>query len=148
MAVRSQYLFILCIILSLLAVPVLAKDSHNPVPEYEQKMAEFFYPDNAVAHIYHATIEPHWIRPDAFWYADTGRDTTQFFLINISQGSRQSYIDAKRLAQHLVRLSEKRYFRPVCRFRNWNYHLMKSTFRSMPSGLYGSAICRHILSRR
>lgn len=101
MAVRSQYLFILCIILSLLAVPVLAKDTHNPVPEYEKKMAEFFYPDNAVAHIYHATITPHWIRPDAFWYADNGRDTTLFFLVNVSQGSRQSFIDAKRLAQAL-----------------------------------------------
>jgi hypothetical protein len=73
----------------MVVIPVMGKDTHNPVPEYEKKMAEFFYPDNAVSHIYHATLDPHWIRPDSFWYTDTGRDTTQFFLVNISQGSRK-----------------------------------------------------------
>ncbi len=102
MAFRSQYpLLFLFIVAALLIIPVMAKDTHNPVPEYEKQMAEFFYPDNAVSHIYHATIEPHWIRSDAFWYADTGRDMTRFFLVNTSQGSRKKIIDANRLAKVL-----------------------------------------------
>ncbi len=102
MKVRPSYIPLLLLIgFILLSTPVLAKDSHHIVPAYEQKSTEFFYPDTVISHIYHAPVEPHWIRPDAFWYADRGRDTTLFFLVNISQGTKKKILDATRLAKSL-----------------------------------------------
>ncbi len=108
MVPRLKFLILYLLILSaLLVIPAMAKDTHNPATVHEKTMAEFFYPDNAVSHIYHANIEPCWIRPDAFWYTDTGRDTTMFFLVNISQGVRKKIIDAKKLSKALSAVSGK-----------------------------------------
>ena len=95
------------LIFSLLFIPVSAKDTNTRVLKEDQKMAEFFYPDNAISHIYHAGIEPHWIRNDAFWYADTGREKTIYFLVNVSQGGKKPLFDTDRIVQALTNISGK-----------------------------------------
>lgn len=99
MASKLKHLLIpLLLITALLVTPVFAKDTHNPLTEHEKTMAEIFYPGNAVSHIYHANLNPQWIRPDSFWYTDNCRDTTMFILVNTSQGTRKKIIDADRLS--------------------------------------------------
>ena len=100
----SRYLYTLILsvlIFTLLLTPAGAKDTNSPIPQHEIQMAEFFYPDNAVSHIYHTNLDPQWIRPDTFWYTDTSRDTTRFFLINMSQGIRKQWIDTARFVPAL-----------------------------------------------
>ncbi|WP_181391243.1 DPP IV N-terminal domain-containing protein [Methanospirillum stamsii] len=89
------------LILTLFISPVLAKDTNNPVLQHEIAMAEFFYPDNAVSHIYHADINPQWIGPGAFWYEDTARDKSSFYYINVSQGVKKRLFDTDKFIRAL-----------------------------------------------
>ncbi|MDX8550469.1 DPP IV N-terminal domain-containing protein [Methanospirillum sp. J.3.6.1-F.2.7.3] len=108
MAFRYLRTFLLLfLIIALVFTPVSARDTNNPVPQHEIKMAEFFYPDNAVSHIYHASIQPHWVRSDAFWYSDNSRDTTMFYIVNVSQGVKKRLLDTVRFAPALAQATGK-----------------------------------------
>jgi hypothetical protein len=108
MAFRYPRTFLLLfLIIALVFTPVSARDTNNPVPQHEITMAEFFYPDNAVSHIYHASIQPHWVRSDAFWYSDNSRDTTMFYIVNVSQGVKKRLLDTVRFAPALAQATGK-----------------------------------------
>ncbi|HWQ63983.1 MAG TPA: DPP IV N-terminal domain-containing protein [Methanospirillum sp.] len=100
------HLLTLITIAILIFTPVQARDTNRPTPE-EINMAELFYPDNAVSHIYHANLNPSWVRNDSFWYMDAGKQTTMFFLVNTSQNSRTRLLDTDRLVASLSNVSGK-----------------------------------------
>ena len=102
------YLLVIFFILLLFLIPVEARDAHRVVPTPDILLAEFFYPDFAVSHIYHSNIEPHWIKNDTFWYSDNGKDTTMFYLVNASQCTQITLFNTERLAAALADATGKK----------------------------------------
>ncbi|NLV27225.1 MAG: prolyl oligopeptidase family serine peptidase [Methanomicrobiales archaeon] len=103
----SLFLILPFLIFALLMCPVTAKDTHNPLLQHEIEMTEFFYPDNAVSHIYHADIQPDWVRPDAFWYEDTARDGSSFYSVNVTQGTKKRLFDSKKFTRSFEKATGK-----------------------------------------
>lgn len=102
-----RFLLLLLLLPCLIISPSLAKDTHNLVTTRDYSHVSFFYPDNIISQIYHADINPHWIRDDAFWYTDTGKATTMFFLVNTSQNVRQRLLDTDRFTSSLEKTTGK-----------------------------------------
>ncbi len=72
--------------------------------DYER--AESYMPWNMSRLIFNTGVTPHWIGDsDRFWYQRTGRDGTQFVVIDPSNGSRQPAFDHERLAAALSQVS-------------------------------------------
>lgn len=102
MVFRSIFLlFIVCLFFTLIHAAD-ARDTNTPVPHHDIKMAEFFYPDKVVSHIYHSPIQPNWIHNDTFWYSDNGKETTLFYLVNASQGTKRLLFNTDSLASALA----------------------------------------------
>ncbi len=101
---QTWFHLLILIVILLLFTPVQARDTNHPTPE-EIKMAGSFYPNTAVSHIYHANINPRWISNDSFWYMDQGKQTTMFFLVNVSQNARSQLLNTDRLVASLVNVS-------------------------------------------
>lgn len=107
MVIRSLIfpVIILFGVIMLLFTPVQAYDSDTVIPASELARADSFYPDTITSHLYHASITPHWIGNDTFWYADSGKQSTMFFMVNISQNVRSRAFDTDRFVASLTNVT-------------------------------------------
>ncbi len=104
---RSLLYFILICVLFFLPL-CEAVDTQHSIPAPEIGMVETFYPDSIVSHIYHADIIPHWIGNDLFWYADNGKEKTDYYLVNTTLISKKHLFDTDRFLTELGNASGKR----------------------------------------
>jgi len=88
---RSLVLLLLCLT-GFLLIPVAGDLSDSDI------LGDPFYPDNAVALIAHATIQPEWISTTTFWYADTNGNETSWFVVNTTSLTNTPLCDADRIS--------------------------------------------------
>jgi len=106
---QSHFILLSSLLLTILLIvlPAGAVDTYKNIPLYEITNAEFFYPDNVVTHMYHADIVPHWIADDTFWYADAGKKTTDYLIVNTTRQDRALLFDTNRFVSSLASATGK-----------------------------------------
>jgi len=106
MVSKSFSLLLLFFLAFMLINAVDARDTNNPVPRSDIRMTEYFYPDNVVSHIYHSNINPNWINNNTFWYSDNDKETTLFYLVDSSQGTKKLLFNTDSLASALAEITK------------------------------------------
>ena len=91
---RILLVLLLCLT-GLILNPVIGEVSTNDI------MGDTFYPDNAVALIAHANIQPGWLGNTSFWYSDTSGNNTSWFIVNGTSLTITPLFDLDRLSPFL-----------------------------------------------
>jgi dipeptidyl-peptidase-4 len=78
----------------------------STVTREDYARAESYMPWNVAKLVFNTGIKPHWIGDsDRFWYRRSGRDGTEFVVIDPTDGSRRPAFDHARLAASLSQAS-------------------------------------------
>jgi len=68
--------------------------------------AEKFLPQNAIPSVYNVNCDPRWIPATSlFWYANTGKEGTQFVVVNVTARTKEPAFDHESLAHALAAAS-------------------------------------------
>ena len=76
----------------------------NPCPTVDDyARAERFLPQNVIPSLYNVNIDPHWIScTSSFWYLSNGKEGQQFFLVNMTEETKETAFDHTLLSEALA----------------------------------------------
>nr|MBX2819573.1 S9 family peptidase [Rhodothermaceae bacterium] len=87
--------------LLLFALPHLSHAQISSVSEADYQRAERFLSQFTQPLVYQTSVNPNWVRPDAFWYKSQRKDGTFFMLADLRRKSNEPLFDHGRLAEAL-----------------------------------------------
>jgi len=87
--------------LLLLVFPHLSHAQISSVSEADYQRAERFLSQFTQPLVYQTSVNPNWVRPDAFWYTSQRKDGTFFMLADLRRKSNEPLFDHGRLAEAL-----------------------------------------------
>ncbi len=88
----------------LMLLPTVFCQQNRPDCNYTQ--ADLFVPANIIPMLYNMSVTPNWIDgTDNFWYINTGREGTEYVLVDTENATKRSIFDRERLAQALANAS-------------------------------------------
>ena len=93
---------------ALLARPALAQ-TPRALTDADYQRAEQFMGYNVNPLVYGASVRPHWLAGDRFWYANDIPQGTEFVLVNPARKTRTRAFDQERVAAALSRAADTTY---------------------------------------
>ncbi len=83
--------------------------------------AASFLSSNTQKYIDHATVSPHWLSDERFWYRDLNSKGSEFILVNPATGKRNAAFDQQKLAASLSAATGKTYQPEMLPFDRFNF---------------------------
>jgi dipeptidyl aminopeptidase/acylaminoacyl peptidase len=92
-----------------------------PLTAKDYDHAASFLSFNTQKYIDHASVRPHWLSGDRFWYRDLNSNGSEFILVNPANGKRTAAFDQEKLAVALSEATGKKYQPQMLPFQSFSF---------------------------